>query len=365
MLRIQDKRVRILVSVGLLAIIGYAIYQGVIYYWSGRHHEAALAALQRFDYDEAADRLKSYLAFQPKDCHALLLAAETARRRNSFDEADAYLRLAQKHGAPRESVDAERHLLRVQSGDLEGVSELMQFCRENPDGPQAATVLEALIEGGMRGKNPRLARDAVDLWLRHRNGKLEQAQGLVWRGRCNLTFDRRVPLPQDDFQQAVELAPDHFFARLYLAAGFIGAEPQKAIPHLDWLRQHRPNDLSVRFQLARYYRNSGQPEDAARVLDELIATAPGDKFSALVERGRAAMDMNKLDDAEKYLRQALAITSLRIEVNRAMADCMRQQHRLEEARQYQEKVDDIDAKIAKAVEEWKKLEEAANAKKQP
>ena len=91
-------------------------------------------------------------------------------------------------------------------------------------------------------------------------------------------------------------------------------------PHLDWLRERRPNDAEVRFLTARLRRNLGQPEEAGQLLDALLVSTPK-KVPVLVERGRVAMDLKRPRDAEGWLHDALTLAPDNREVNIAMADC--------------------------------------------
>src|SRR5439155_25926020 len=126
----------------------------------------------------------------------------TARRQGNFDDAARRLRLAEKHGVPPEAIAMEMQLLRVQAGDLTDAGRLMQFCSESPAGPEAALILEGLIEGSLRVLNVPLAKWGVDLWLKHRPGKFDQAQGFVWRGRVS-EFAQDFSQAAADYQKAI------------------------------------------------------------------------------------------------------------------------------------------------------------------
>jgi hypothetical protein len=101
---------------------------------TGRHYAAARAALERYDYEQAATHLKNYLSLRPSDPAVLLMAAQTDRRRGKLDEAFRTLRLAEKHGATAESVEGELKLLAIQGGKPDGVEKLLRFCDDTPTG---------------------------------------------------------------------------------------------------------------------------------------------------------------------------------------------------------------------------------------
>jgi tetratricopeptide (TPR) repeat protein len=347
--RMRNRWLRLLVVAVILAVIGVAAYRVAFLLWASHHHSAALADLERYDFEEAGDHLEKYLSVHPKDGDALLLAAQTARRRGEFDKAGRQLHMAEEHGASAEAVATERQLLRVHAGDLSGADPLVQYCTNHPSDPQAALVHEALIEGSLTALYTPLAKWAIDLWLKHRTSQVEQVQGLVWRGRV-YEFLQEQPQAMADFRKAVELGPDHFQARLRLAEALIREAPHEAVPHLDWLRGRRPNHPHVRLLSASLYRNLGQPEEAAKLLDELLVATP-DKVAVLVERAKVAMDMHRLDDAERWLRRALLLAPMQRAVNLTLSDCLRQAGRLDEAKRYQERVDEIDATLHKKLEE--------------
>jgi tetratricopeptide (TPR) repeat protein len=105
----------------------------------------------------------------------------------------------------------------------------------------------------------------------------------------------------------------------------------------------------VRFLAARLRRQLGQPEEAARLLDQFLAVVPY-HVPALVERGRVALDLAHPDQAERWLLQALQIQAGR-DVYLALSDCMRQAERPDEAKRYQDRVKEIDARLAKVMSE--------------
>ncbi len=349
MLRLRDRRVRISLVVVLVLLLGLSAYPIGRRVWASREYDAAGKALERYDYWQASAHLENYLSVCPTNSDGLFLAAQTARRRGDFNEAQRRLRQAEKHGAAAEAVATERQLLRLHQGDLTDVSSLARFCSDHPDDPEAVLAFEVMIEGNLRAFNLNGARWAIDLWLAYHPGPLDQAQGLVWRGRTN-EFAQDSAQARADFERAVELAPEHAQARIHLVEVLLRAEPNKAAPHLEWLSSRRPGDPEVRLQTARLHRTLGQPEEAGRLLDAILESTP-EMVSALVERGRIALDLNRPQDAERWLRRALALAPGLREVNLALGDCLRQLGQLDEAKHYQDVVQEIDAKLSKALEE--------------
>jgi len=347
--RLRDQRIRVILGIVVLMLVGAAIYQIGVSVYSNCKYNAACEALERHDFSQAGALLDHYLSFHPADPAALMLAAQTARRRGEFDEALRTLSLAEKHGAPADAVALERRLLRLQAGDLSDAGALTQFCTDHPDGPESALILEGLIEGSLRAFNLPLARWGVDVWLKHRLSTFDHAQGLIWHGRVS-EFVQDFPQALADYQRAVELAPDRLQTRLRLVEALIREEPRQAIPHLEWLRQHHPDNAEVRFQTARLCRNLGQAEEASQLLDAILAITP-DKEPVLLERGRVAMDLNQSADAERWLRHAVKLAPDQRDANLALADCLRQSGRLDEAKRFQDKAQEIETRLNKKLAE--------------
>src|SRR5262245_47517765 len=87
--------------------------------WAEYHFAAAERALAKCQFAEARRHLSLCLQVERWSAAAHLLAAQAARRDGAFDEAAAFLVDAERHGAPLESVELERMMLRAQQGDLD------------------------------------------------------------------------------------------------------------------------------------------------------------------------------------------------------------------------------------------------------
>src|SRR5262245_55185282 len=220
MLRLRGRWIRGAFLLVLLLLIGLATYMIGTKVWANKQLEAAREALERYDFHEATERLEKYLPACPTDGEAWLLAAQTARSRGRFSLAPLMLAEARKNGIPAKAAHTERQLLATQQGDLAQAEELTQNCLKQPDSPASVQTLEALIEGGFRAGNMPVTREALEIWLKHRQGQIDQARGLVWRGRVN-DFVNEHAQARADFRRAVELAPDLISARMMLVDALI------------------------------------------------------------------------------------------------------------------------------------------------
>lgn len=342
---LRDKRVRGLLAIVLLLAIGGAGYQIGLNVWAMRQHDLAVAALDRYDYVAATAHIHSYLKIRPTSPSVRVLAAQAARRRSDFAEAERQLSLAAQHGAAEQDLDLEFELLGVQKGDLRSASRLLRDCQKHPDGPRLAVVLEAIIEGSLAAKNEPLAQTCLELFLKHRPGTIDQAQGLVWRGIITMQRDG-VTHALADFRQAVASAPDHYAARIWLVEALILEDPREAFVHLEWMHRHRPDDFTVRFQRARVHRALGQAEHAVHLLDGLLESLPN-RVPVLIERARVDLDLNRPTEAERWLRRAESLAPWERDVTLALIACLlRQPDRVEEVNRYQDRLRKLDANAA-------------------
>lgn len=357
--RVRSRWARLALAVVVLLLLGGAAYKIGVTVWTSGHYRAALRALERYDFDEAREHLEQYLSVYPDDGEVRLLAAQTARRQGDFNEAESQLRRARQLGMAADAIATERQLLAVHMGDLTDAPQLAGYCKEHPSEPGTVVAFEALIEGSLKAVNPSLAKWAVDLWLRHRTGNADQVQGLVLRGRVYEFLQDHVQA-RADYEKALASSPDHLQARLRLAELLTREAPGEAAPQLDWLQRHKPQHPEVRLLSARLYRNLGQPEKAAPLLDELLAATP-DRVPVLVERGRVALELHQPRDAERWLLRALALAPAQRDVNLALADCLRQAGRLDEAKRYQDRAGEIDARLNKVLEELQRKAKGSDA----
>lgn len=361
MLNIRNRRVRIAFLVILLLLGGWGAYHASILFRANQHYRLAKKALDRCEYKEASSHLENYLVLRPRDGDTKLLAGQTARRGGNFKQADKYLRAAQALGVDRHAILAEGNLLEVQSGNLRNAGSLINFCQKQPGSPETALVLEALIEGSLRSLDLLVANWSVNLWLKNRPAEFDQARGLVWRGRLlELTSDG--PRALADYRKAVELAPSFVPARLHLTQFLLGFEPTAAAVELEWLRQRLPDDPDVGLLTARWHRNLGRPEEAVPLLDEVLAHDP-ERVPALLERGRVAIDLNRLAEAEGFLRRALHRAADPRDTLVALGDCLRLAGRLEEAQVYQEQAQKTQSALLAVREKLKKQFEKGAAPK--
>jgi tetratricopeptide (TPR) repeat protein len=355
-MRMPGRRAWIVLLLSL--VIGVAGYRVGRQAWAAYQYREAEAALGRRDFAAARARLERCVDADGGDRAARLLLARTARRQGDVRAAAEHLDVLQRQGGPAEAVALEQKLRRVQAGALDEIEPLLAFCADRPDVPETPLILEACIEGSLRGlapaqrqgmlvgaaeTSPEVARvrRAVEQWLELRGGPADQAQGLVWRARVRaLENDQAGALA--DLRAALGHAPDHFDARLYLALFRADRAPAEADAELEALHRQAPANNHVRFALAATRRTLGKPDDAARLLDAVLADFP-DTVPALLERGQVALELAPPADAEPWLRRAVALAPDDARVNLALATCLRLAGRPADAKAYQDRFQQLDA----------------------
>jgi tetratricopeptide (TPR) repeat protein len=356
-MRMPGRKTRILLA-AVLTVVGYACYEGGVYLWGRHHYQAAEAALDRRDVPSATYHIQKVLKVWPREPAVHLLAARAARRRREYDRALAHLQQLQKYDGPQNAVELEYKLLRVQEGDLDDLSILLAYAAEYPDAADTPVILEACIEGGLKGLVPAYAEGmtfqggtaaskvsqlhrAVDQWLASRPDVADQAQGYVWRGGVH-GLENDKPHALEDTRRALELDPNHFGARLQLGIFLAQEKPADALAEFETLHRREPANNQVRAWLAATHRNLGHLDEARVQLDELLRVEPNN-VGALHERALVAMDAQRPSEAEQWLQQALLLAPRDPRINLAMGNCLVAAGRAADAKPYQEKFLELQA----------------------
>ena len=337
----------------LSPLLGFGAYRASVYFGGMHHWRAAQRSLVQRDFESASAHLQKTLDVWPQDVAVRLVAAQTSRVLGDYRAADAHLRAYRRSKGSADAEALEERLRRVQDGDLGEGDAMLASCVDRPDAPETPWILQALIEGSLKvldnasaqgldfviPKDWR-ARKAVDLWLRLRQNPADQAQGLVWRGRIQ-AHARDDAAALADFRAALAMGPEHFEARWTVANSIFQKAPEEAAAHLERLRRRRPDDLRVRQTLAAVRRSLGQTDEAAKLLDEILAATPDDA-AALLERGMVALDEGDSAKAENWLRQAEKQAPDTPEVCRALSRCLHLAGRAEEARRYHDQFEQLE-----------------------
>jgi tetratricopeptide (TPR) repeat protein len=259
----------LLLVVLLLSVIGLGGYILYYYYQARGPLEDANRAIKRRDFVEAGKHLDKYLELRPDSPAVQFLAARTARRAGAYDKAEEHLAKAQKLGWTPEAIELERLMLAAQRGEIseDGEKYLHSFTQKQPEHEDVPIILEALTKGYMKSFKLFAANQCLDRWLEREPGNV---QALLWRGWVRGHLNNHSGA-LEDYERAVEAAPDDVEARMRLADSLVAnLQYQQAFEHYQRLHECLPDQPDVLLGLAVCREGLGQPEQAKQLLDQLL-----------------------------------------------------------------------------------------------
>jgi tetratricopeptide (TPR) repeat protein len=342
---------RNLAILGLLLLIGAGTCAIGAYVWASYHLRAARAALDSYHNQEAIEHLQDALTVWPRDLETLCLAARAARRAGRFDEADHLLdQYPKTSGQEDERLVLERVLVRAERGELDSVS---NYCRtqleQNPTA--APLILEAVSRACLRLYRRREAQQALDEWLKRQP---DNPQALVIQGQL-YDLEMRQHDAIASYRRALTVDPEMEDARLRLCDALMQLGlVEEALPHLEYLNRRFPDNLMVQVHLARVRNRKGETKEAEKIIEAVLERRP--QFApALAERGKLARGEGRTDEAEKWLRQAVALEPGDSQAHYHLFLCLEQNGKPEEARKEQ-------ARLTQIEEDIKLIQEITNGK---
>jgi tetratricopeptide (TPR) repeat protein len=306
--------------------------------WAEYHLRAGERALGAHALTRARSHLDRYLRVHPGSARGHLLAARAARAAGDFEEADRHLQACERAGGDTPELRLEGHLLEAQRGALSGPIEMLLWEYVKEDHPQTPLILEALALGYLYVYRLGEARDCLERWLAR---EPDNAQALFIRGLVRQGLQDQVGAGAD-YRRAVELAPEHFAARRWLAEYLLsGRQADEAAEHFERLRQEEPDNPEALFGLARCRRELGDRDAARQLLDRLLAEQTP-RPAWLLERGRLAQAEEDHAGAEEWFRQAHALAPHEADHCYALAACLSRRGAGDEARRYRERGKEIE-----------------------
>jgi len=336
--RSRRQLVRVLLVVSGLVLLGWAAITGERYLRARQHFQIALKALERDDLDLAQQHLDRCLQVWNNPAAVSLLAAQTARRREDFDQADAYLSACERREGDSEAARLERQLLIAQQGEPDRVfAQLETIGKTRP--AQAVPILESLGKGYL---NSFVKTDALKCFNALLKSQPEHVQALLWRGKTYESLDRN-DRALGDYQRAVELSPALDEARLRLGATLhrLGRS-WEAVAHYECLCRRNPGQPEVLLGLARCRCDLHEPEEARRLLNAILQEHP-EHGAALLELGRLEYHAGQAAEAEKWLRQAAQLAPNDHSTHRALLLCLKARGKEPEVRSCLARLEQIDA----------------------
>jgi tetratricopeptide (TPR) repeat protein len=288
--------------VALLALAGTGAGLLGLHLWGAYHYRAAGRDLERHHIAAAQEHLRACLWLWPTSAEVRLRAARAARQAEDFADAEEHLERCQRLlGHSDEPLVLERALLQAQRGEPDSVLKYCQALVDKYD-PATPLILEALARGYLRGDQLAQAEFTVTVW---RERQPDSPQALLLAG---VVREQRgaTEAAVVYYHRALALDPDCDEARLRLARGLLEtSQPAEAADHLEDLLRRQPHNPVLLTDLARCRHGLGRPDEAAALLDDVLAR--WDRFPpALTARGQVALQTGDAAGAERWLRQAAA-----------------------------------------------------------
>jgi predicted Zn-dependent protease len=329
---------RSLAIAGLLSLIAVGLVMLGAQLWGSYHLRQARAAMERYHTNEAFPHLHNALSVRSRDPETLLLAARAARRQGAFVEADQFL---DRYQAVRRNDDPdlerERVLLRLERGEIDSVSKYCQTLVERDD-PATPLILEALAKGCLRMYRPQQAEAFLKEWLKRQP---DNPQALLIQGQIFELANRQHDAIAS-YRNALRIDPELEEARLRLCNALMNLGlAGEAEPHLKYLHQRFPDNMMVQVLLARAYDRGGEPEAAEKLIDDALARQP--HFPpALAERGKLSLRANRGEEAEKALREAVALEPGDYQSRYQLILCLEKLGKSDEAQKEQTRLQQIE-----------------------
>jgi tetratricopeptide (TPR) repeat protein len=324
---------RHLAAAVLLSLLGAAVVWVRPYLSAWYHLHAARSALKQYHNWEAIRHLRSCLQTWPADADALYLAARIARRAGNYVEAEIALNKYQSQRGCDDAAALELILLRAERGDVDRAAGL---CKEwiELNHPDAPFIFEAMARGYLHAYRLPEARRLIQRW---RQAQPDNPQTFFVEGEihdCEVAASDAIMC----YKQVLQIDSRHDEARLKLTAALLEHRNfADAEPHLEYLRQHQPDNLQVLARLAACRAFLGQQDEAIRLLDGVLARQP--HFApALAERGKIALAQEEYAAAENWLREAVARDPINQPARYSLVQCLRRSGQEAEAQKQEEQL---------------------------
>jgi tetratricopeptide (TPR) repeat protein len=252
---------------------------------------------------------------------AELSLARRARQNDDCAAAEQHLADCWRLPGLRSSIHVEEALLGVQQGDL--VDEVAWQRRAERDAGNRLLIFEALAKGSLATFRVNEARTYAEAMLQLQPAS---ARALWLRGRAFAKLQQEEK-GLEDLREAVRLEPTAGEIRLSLAdllhnEGFV----HEAEAHYQPLLSQGANYARVRVALAQCWTEDAHLDDAAQLLDRLLARFP-DNIAGMVERAKLALRRRDPKGGEQWASRAVAWKSDDADAIFVLQSCLEAQER--------------------------------------
>jgi tetratricopeptide (TPR) repeat protein len=335
-------RQRLLLAIVLLIVIGSILPSIGVSLWGEYHYRAARRALDHRDLDEAKRHIEICLGLWPNSGLTHVMAAQACRRTGMFQDAERHLGEANRLLHYSEEMALESTLLAAQQNNNDAIYEKLQAMVDRGH-PRKGQILEALAKSYLRFLRYREAETCLKEWL---DCAPDNAMAIFMLASTYDQLGRTSEVP-DLYARALELAPDGDVIRFNLALSLmnnVGAK--EAMRHWEILARRQPDNPDVLFNLACCQRGLGLVEEARSNLDRLLEHGPN-SAKVLEERGRLALQSEKPEIAERYLRRAVALDPYNFGASFVFYNCLMCLGREKEAHEQRRRWERLDAELTR------------------
>jgi tetratricopeptide (TPR) repeat protein len=312
---------RALAFLVLLVVPALGLYARALYQW-----HAAQADLQADRPAEAQRRLRLPLLVWFRSVPVHVLAARAARSSGDVATAETLLnRCLHLHRPATEDVQLEFLLLRVQTGEVEEVVDVL-LRLVDAGHPEATLILETLARAYMHRLHHQRAYACLTRWIEEAP---DAAKPYAWRAWVleRMNTSRKA---MEDYRQALSRDPELFHARLRVAEMLLeDNDPLAALPHLERLRKADPDSPQVKARLGQCRLAQGKHDEARRLLEEARPEMPDDT-PLLIHLAKLDLP-NRPARAERLLRRVLELDPTETDARFTLATALRLQGRLDES----------------------------------
>jgi tetratricopeptide (TPR) repeat protein len=301
--------------------------------WRGR--AGVEDALAKGSVGEASERARRLVRSYPDDWQARRLLARAEFRAGRSYEAAAALHEARKLGLPEEQARVET-AIQGAAGDFVRFEPILKQALEHD--ADDVDVVEALARGYSGAHRWVEAETACNRWIELQPNRIE-----VYTARGKIRQELKAYHQAiDDFAAAVRLAPDDFAAHLQLANGLLSdARIEETERELQWCRRMEPKRPEPLVGLASCAIEHGKLDEAQRFLDQALALDPNNG-PGLHEQGNLYLLRRQWPKAVLVYEHILQLDDRDKHAHLKLAQALRSQGDLSRAETHRRRFEELD-----------------------
>lgn len=326
-----------------LLALGVALLCLGVIGWDEYHLRAARKALAEHDPEGAEATIDRCSGLWASRFDRALATAQAARQQEEYERAEEHLRICEELRPQADEVCLEKLRCAAGQGDTKAAADALHTSWGR-DAARIVPLILALACGHLENFQVREAYDNAEEALAI---KANDAEAWYYRGwALELLGQKEKALA--DFRRVHQATPHWRAAELRLAdALYLQGYPADAAAHLERRRCDQAGNPALLLTLARCRQDLAEPDEARRILDELLAQTPH-HVPALVEAGCLARRQGQVAAAEAYFRRAVARSPRCLEAQRQLHACLVAEGKREEADACLNRVQELERATARA-----------------